>query len=291
MTRFIHDQFAKDYLEELLKPYGEVKAPSRVAGEVREIDVLFTPNSEGNLSLESLGLLGRFAVTSSIFEPFRNAVSSDEICDCLLNLLVVRGDLQREANRSKTRLQESDLPKLWILTPTASANILDGFGAVEHEEWLSGVHFMPFSLRTAIVVIHQLPRTSETLWLRLLGKGRVQQRAIDELAALPTDNLLRSNTLKLLYNLQLNLSVLQDRDPEDRDLIMRLTPFYEQEQEQAIQRGERLVLENVLRVRFGSLDEELATILEPLLALSPEEFTPLVMQLSREELLARFGGS
>ncbi|NET86978.1 MAG: hypothetical protein F6K45_02525 [Kamptonema sp. SIO1D9] len=291
MTRFIHDQFAKDYLEELLKPYGEVKAPSRVAGEVREIDVLFTPNSEGNLSLESLGLLGRFAVTSSIFEPFRNAVSSDEICDCLLNLLVVRGDLQREANRSKTRLQESDLPKLWILTPTASANILDGFGAVEHEEWLSGVHFMPFSLRTAIVVIHQLPRTSETLWLRLLGKGRVQQRAIDELAALPTDNLLRSNTLKLLYNLQLNLSVLQDRDPEDRDLIMRLTPFYEQEQEQAIQRGERLVLENVLRVRFGSLDEELATILEPLLALSPEEFTPLVMQLSREELLARFGGN
>lgn len=291
MTRFIHDQFAKDYLEELLKPYGEVKAPSRVAGEVREIDVLFTPNPEGNLSLESLGLLGRFAVTSSIFEPFRNAVSSDEICDCLLNLLVVRGDLQREANRSKTRLQESDLPKLWILTPTASANILDGFGAVEHEEWLSGVHFMPFSLRTAIVVIHQLPRTSETLWLRLLGKGRVQQRAIDELAALPTDNLLRSNTLKLLYNLQLNLSVLQDRDPEDRDLIMRLTPFYEQEQEQAIQQGERLVLENVLRVRFGSLDEELATIIEPLLALSPEEFTPLVMQLSRKELLARFGGN
>jgi len=27
MTRFIHDQFAKDYLEELLSPYGEVKAP------------------------------------------------------------------------------------------------------------------------------------------------------------------------------------------------------------------------------------------------------------------------
>jgi hypothetical protein len=42
MTRFIHDQFAKDYLEELLKAYGKVEAPSRVAGEVREIDVLFT---------------------------------------------------------------------------------------------------------------------------------------------------------------------------------------------------------------------------------------------------------
>ncbi|MEH1918102.1 hypothetical protein [Nostoc sp.] len=42
MTRFIHDQFAKDYLEELLKPYGEVRGSSRVVGEVREIDVLFS---------------------------------------------------------------------------------------------------------------------------------------------------------------------------------------------------------------------------------------------------------
>ncbi len=31
MTRFIHDQFAKDYLEALLKSYGEVQAPLRVA--------------------------------------------------------------------------------------------------------------------------------------------------------------------------------------------------------------------------------------------------------------------
>ena len=41
MTRFIHDQFAKDYLEQLLTPYGKVQAARRVAGEVREIDVYF----------------------------------------------------------------------------------------------------------------------------------------------------------------------------------------------------------------------------------------------------------
>ncbi|BAY04176.1 hypothetical protein NIES19_34380 [Anabaena cylindrica PCC 7122] len=43
MTRFIHDKFAKDYLEELLKPFREVQAASQVAGEIREIDVLYTP--------------------------------------------------------------------------------------------------------------------------------------------------------------------------------------------------------------------------------------------------------
>jgi len=50
------------------------------------------------------------------------------------------------------------------------------------------------------------------------------------------------------------------------------------------------VVHNLLQVRFGSVDEELAAIVEPLLALSPEEFTPMLLQLSREELLARFRG-
>ena len=55
MTRFIHDQFAKDYLEELLSPFGTVQAPRRVAAEVREIDVWFSPASENQASTETLG--------------------------------------------------------------------------------------------------------------------------------------------------------------------------------------------------------------------------------------------
>jgi hypothetical protein len=63
MTRFIHDQFAKDYLEELLKPYGKVEAPSHVPGEIREIDVLFTPFPEQKADITLLGLLGKLATT------------------------------------------------------------------------------------------------------------------------------------------------------------------------------------------------------------------------------------
>ena len=130
MTRFIHDQFAKDYLEELLKPYGEVKASSRVAGEVREIDVLFSPAQQPT-NLGMLGLLGRFAATPAIFEPFRNPASEEEICDCLLKLLEVRGALQREANRKKISIKELEIPKLWILSPTVSVRILSGFSAIQ----------------------------------------------------------------------------------------------------------------------------------------------------------------
>lgn len=68
----------------------------------------------------------------------------------------------------------------------------------------------------------------------------------------------------------------------------QLSSSYEQDRVLAIKEGEQRVVENLLRVRFGSLDDELLAIIEPLLALTPEEFTPLIVQLSREELLARF---
>jgi hypothetical protein len=96
------------------------------------------------------------------------------------------------------------------------------------------------------------------------------------------------------------LEVNQDLELEDRELIMELSPLYQerlnasveqgmqQGMQQEMQKGQRLVVENLLRVRFGGLDEELMTIVEPLLVLPPEEFTYLLLQLSREELLARF---
>ncbi|MFB2880408.1 hypothetical protein [Floridanema aerugineum] len=295
MTRFIHDQFAKDYLEKLLTPYGVVQAPRRVAGEVREIDVWFAPSEQQNSPPEDLGLLGRLATTISIFEPYRNAASDEEIGDCLLKILEVRGELRREANRNNTRLQESDLPKLWIITPTASNNLLSQFGAIPNQNWVTGIYFMPSYFRSAIIAVHQLPLTTDTLWLRILGKGNVQKQAIDDLEKLPVNNPYRAAALELLYNLQRNLQAnqVQVQDEEDQELIMRLAPLYQQDREQAmqqgVQEGERLVVENLLRVRFGSLDAELSSVIDRLLSLPPEEFTPLLLQLSREELLARFG--
>ena len=73
---------------------------------------------------------------------------------------------------------------------------------------------------------------------------------------------------------------------------MELSPIYLQRLETAtengVKQGKRIVVENLLRVRFGSLDDELSAIIEPLVELPVEEFTPLLLQLSREELLARF---
>ncbi|MDJ0517794.1 MAG: hypothetical protein QNJ74_16615 [Trichodesmium sp. MO_231.B1] len=97
-----------------------------------------------------------------------------------------------------------------------------------------------------------------------------------------------------------NLEVISELEVQDRELIMRLSPLLSQQLEAATQSGiqqgiqqairiERTaVIENLLKVRFNSLDDKLREIIQPILSLSPEEFTPLLLQLSREELLARF---
>lgn len=302
MTRFPYDQFAKDYLKELLQPLGEVETSRKVPAQIREIDVYFIPSPQSSETIE-LGLLGKFAAEPALIEPFRNAATIAEIRSCMNKLFDIFAEIKRQSKADKNRIPESELPRLWILSPTVSESILNGFRtSSDKDNCEAGVHFLAEYLRTAIVAIHQLPSTRETLWLRILGKGRIQQQAIDELEALPRNSPLRSKAIDLLLSLKTTLEVNQNIDEEDRDLIMRLSPIYEQKLAEAKQEGiqegldegiraeRRNVIENLLRVRFGSLDAELRRIIEPLLALSPEEFTPLLLQRSREELLNRFLG-
>ena len=284
MTRFIHDKFAKDYLEELLKDYGEVKASEKVSGEIKEIDVLFTPTKQQTSKLQILGLLGRLAENPAIIEPYRNPASSDEICDCILKLLEVKASLRREAKANKIKLQESEIPKLWILTPTISETRLSSFGTIQKEDWLSGVHFLADALRTAIVAIHQLPQTQETLWLRLLGRGSVQSQAIIELQALPLDHPYQKATLELVYNLRENLRVNQELETDDRELIMRLEPLYQRNREQAKeegrqegrqegkQEGEKNLILRLLHRRIGEID---SLLIERIIGLSIEQLENL----------------
>jgi hypothetical protein len=307
MTTLVYDQFAKDYLKELLAPLGDVETSRDVPGEVQEIDIWFTPYPlERRGDAKVLGLLGQLASTPSIFEPFRNEINPYQIRGSLGKLFDIHANLQRQRQRENSRLEEADLPWLWILSPTVSATVLNGFKAEQNpKNWLPGVYFLGEYLKTGIVAIHELPCREETIWLRLLGKGSVQKQAIKEIGALLPNHPLRANALLLLVNLQATIQTSKDIEIEDQELVMELSPLLLQWREEALQEGEerglqqglqrgarmerRTIIENFLRVRFGDLDEELSGIVQPLLELSPEEFTTvLLLQLSREELLARF---
>jgi hypothetical protein len=68
----------------------------------------------------------------------------------------------------------------------------------------------------------------------------------------------------------------------------QLEEIKKQERQEGIERERRAMIESILEVRFGEVDSQLATIINPLIAMNREEFTLLLLQLSREELLARF---
>jgi len=275
MTRLVYDQFSKDYLEKLLKPYGKVKSSKKIAGEIREIDVWFSPFPRQNTSINTLGLLGKIARKPAIFEAYRNPASLEEICDCISKILEVRAAFRRKAKRKKTRFIPAKTPHLWILTPTASQRKLSRFDATSRENWLSGIYFLAAEVRIGIVVIHQLPCIPETLWLRLLGRGSVQKQAIDELESLPENHPFRHVTLEMLYNLEQHLKVNQEIDDDDRELIMRLAPLYQQDKAQAIQeavqeavqearqREARLIM-RLLDRQIGEIDSSLTEQVEQL---------------------------
>ena len=302
MTRQVHDQLAKEYLEELLKPLGKVETSKDVKSEVQEIDVWFVPTTTSTNS--ELGLLGKMAVTSCLFEPYRNAPNEIEIRSCLLKLYSVQGELLRQTKREKRSISEQELPLLWILTPTCSERILEGFGAKIKEGWEKGVYFLPKYQKAAIVAINQLSMTEDTLWLRVMGKGRTQMEAISEVVELSKENDKWDRLMEIFASWRKNLELNSDvNDQEARELIMSLSPAYlkqredwkqegiEEGRQEGQKDGQRLIVESLLAVRFGNLDEELSAIVSPLMELSLTERIQLLLNLSnlsREELLAMF---
>ncbi len=65
----------------------------------------------------------------------------------------------------------------------------------------------------------------------------MQRRAIEEVNELPTGHPYRQNTLELLSNLKVTLESQDNIPPEDRDLIMQLSPLYLEKIQAAEQKG------------------------------------------------------
>ena len=119
--------------------------------------------------------------------------------------------------------------------------------------------------------------------LRAWGKGTVQQQAIEELVNLPQNNPLKSVILEVLYSLQKNLEVKQNKQLEDRELMMQLAPLYQEDRARAIQEGfQRGKSEGI---KDGELNVTLRLLTRKLGNLSPEIMTQ-IQQLNLEQLEA-----
>jgi Domain of unknown function (DUF4351) len=273
---------------------GTVEISQQISSEVRYADVYFTPQPNA-VKTDELGLLAKLATNAVVFEPFRNSVKMPQIRACMSKLFDLHQALGKEAKKEKQpELVEDSLPMLWILTPTLSAPILEGFGAkLDLENWGEGVYLMPAHFKTGIIVLHQLPKTPETLWLRILGKGRVQEQAIAEVAALPAQHPQRDNVLDLLGNLKVILEARTNIEPEEQELIMQLSPLYLEkiqaaelvDEQRGEQRGEvkeaQTLIMRLLNRRVGKISIELESRVKALPLAQLEELGEALLDFSQ----------
>ncbi len=82
-------------------------------------------------------------------------------------------------------------------------------------------------------MVHQLPVTEETLWIRLLGRAGNQERAIQELVTKPDRSLLYNSIEDILANYRAKLEQSRSLTPDEEELIMNLSVAYTKKIEEA----------------------------------------------------------
>jgi hypothetical protein len=299
MTTKPFDQFNKRLFQELLSPFGQVIPDLAVLGEERLIDVFFAPYPGAVPDFAELGILAQMVTQPALLEPFRSAVSDEDMQSCLIKLFSVFADQRREHPTIPITVPA----KLWILAAEISNRLLNDFNGVIDPTFGDGFYLLTQGLKTTVVVIDELPTTPETLWLRLMGKGRTQESAIAELLAMPESDPKRTNALSLLVSWRINIEITNQVESEEQRILMALSQTYlewekqterrglEQGIEQGRERERRTILLNLLQVRYGTIDDALDAVIPDLMALNNEEWTRLVLQLSKEDLIQHLSRS
>lgn len=189
---------------------------------------------------------------------------------CANKLYSYFAELNRQARREDVSLDVESLGRLLIISTTVSQDLLDTFGATINPAIdCSGVYSFPKGWFGSIIAINKLPVTKETLWLRILGKGQIQRRAVDELLALPDTSEHKENTLRLIANWRIITIKQTNLIEEDQEIVMNLSTAYveweqktleqgRQEGEQkGIQQGEKRLIIRQINKRFDVIPDNL----------------------------------
>jgi hypothetical protein len=289
MTNKPFDKFNKRVFQELLSPFGQVFPEFGILGEGRRIDVFFAPYPGVVTDVSELGYLAEMTRQPALLEPFRSALLDKHVHECMMKLFMVFADLERE----HPTVPVTGMPQLWILAAEVSDRLLNDFAEQPGNDLMEGLYPLRKGLGTTIVAISELPVVPETLWLRLLGKGVTQEMAISDLLMMPESDPKRGLTLDLLVSWGINMEVTEQFELEERRIIMALSQVYMEwkKQTEALgeargeERAKRSAIEGLLRARFGGVDQELAAVVPRLMSLESDEYTRLLLNLSRSELL------
>jgi hypothetical protein len=267
------DALVKLGLESLLGPFTTVRTQHPVQPPAQFVDVFIASEAaDPDAMVNTLGVLGRMVPNLALIEAFTSDVSLEDARACLRKQLTLHHSMELEAQaqaREGEPLQQVPMPMLWFLTWSKPRKLLRSWGMLSSPDWPPGVYLAPDGFAVGVVVLPELPKTRETLPLRMFGDERVRQGLRQELEALEAVDPMRQALDQML-----TLWTLWVRGQPDEERMRRwlmssmMMQFAQQElkklQDEAIQEGRqegrqeglRGAVELACEVLGISLDEE-----------------------------------
>jgi hypothetical protein len=216
MPQYYKDVFAKEHARIIGEGLGEFDNNLSISTETLDFDVLFIPNAEFLAQSDrDLDLYCRLLKTDSVvnLEFFSGALRPENLRECRIrtNLDWVKqknsyDSLMKKIRGSKDGTETQNLtakpiePKLkfcWIIVALVSTKTLDSYQSKPHPLWGKGVYLLPEIERMGVVIIPELEKNQDTLWLRTLGKEKVLKEAFVETIRLPSDHPKRNAIIDL----------------------------------------------------------------------------------------------
>lgn len=283
-TRF--DQLGKNVLRDFFVLLGSVETEAEVpAGDTQRIDLWFVPApAQPGVQSNAAGVLKEMVSEPAMFELFIGTLGEREFEGCLRKRHQWRHVLEI---RDKKKWRQA---RLWVVCAVRPDHVLGDFGFREASTGPPGHYDLAApGWRIHILVVAELPRTRETILLRLMGPKRVRIEATRELIAMPDDAW--EKTLALPWLVRLDFEVPVDPSAsmdEETILIMETREWFEQCKKQARDEGRVGILTRLFATRLGRplSETEGAVVSERLRELGEERLSSVVLALSTDALTA-----
>ncbi|HEU4535698.1 MAG TPA: hypothetical protein VFS00_16335 [Polyangiaceae bacterium] len=172
--RFPFDELFKQLLLAAFHESDRVERNAELdAQDAQKVDVRLEPRPEGDAKRALAGLLGRLLGEGPCHaEYFAEAPSVEEVHETVRKLLTARQQRDRRT-------------RLWLFCAGRPVEVLSRLGFARAPDAPGGVYRLAPGWATGLVVLRELPRTPDTLLLRLLTRGQTFTDTLQELVAMP----------------------------------------------------------------------------------------------------------
>ena len=190
-----------------------------------------------------------------------------------------------------------EVPVLWITSPGRPRGVVEAFAfrPFEGEKWPASIYTGPQpAIPMRLVLVNELPVGRETLALRLMGRGAVRRRALQELAALPAEAWEQQHIAPLVVELQQTLSKVQTSrslTEEEKELLVDGQKMIQAIETKGRKAGIQQDLQPLVRMLTRKLNRPLterehATVVRRLGTLGPERLGDVALDLEAPALAA-----